>query len=126
MLVTLTLRFQQPLVFHGDFMSPQTRRTPRFPFIAIAEITDTLSGGQLSSRVAELSLNGCYVDMLNTLPTGSDVAIKIFSESECFVATAKVIYMHPNLGMGLAFQEVSLKSGAILQQWLLKASHAAT
>jgi hypothetical protein len=105
-------------------MNPQTRRTPRFPFIAIAEITDTLSGGQLSSRVAELSLNGCYVDMLNPLPSGNDVAIKIFSDSECFASTAKVIYAHPNLGMGLAFQEVSLKSGAILRQWLSKAGEA--
>ena len=105
-------------------MYQQTRRSPRFPFIAVAEITHTESGELLASQVAELSLNGCYVDMLNTLPIGCAVAIKIFAESECFSATAKVIYAHSNLGMGLAFQEVSLKSGALLRQWLLKASEA--
>jgi hypothetical protein len=98
--------------------------SPRFTFIAVAEITPTKSVGQLNSRVAELSLNGCYVDMLNTLPIGSEVSIKIFAESECFEAGAKVIYAYPNLGMGLAFKEVSLKSGTILRQWLLKASEA--
>jgi hypothetical protein len=59
--------------------------------------------------------------MLNTLPIGSAVAIKIFAQSENFEANAKVIYAHPNLGMGLAFEEVSLKSGALLRQWLLEA-----
>ena len=103
-------------------MNQKTRRGPRFPFIAVAEIAHTESGGQFSCRVSELSLNGCYVDMLNTLPIGSEVAIKIIAESECFEANAKVIYAHPNLGMGLAFEQVSLKSGELLRQWLLKAS----
>jgi PilZ domain len=102
-------------------MYQQTRRSPRFPFIAVAEIIHVKSGVQLGSRVAELSLNGCYVDMLNTVPIGSAVAIKIFAESECFMATAKVIYAHSNLGMGLAFEELSLKSGTILRRWLLEA-----
>jgi hypothetical protein len=97
-------------------MGQENRRSPRFPFIAVAEITHTDSGEQLDSRVAELSLNGCYVDMLNTLPVGSEIVIKIFAESECFEAAARVIY---------AFQQVSLKSGQLLRQWLLKASDAA-
>jgi hypothetical protein len=87
----------------------ELRRSPRFPFVAVAELSHPES-----SRVAELSLNGCYVDMLNTLPIGSVVTIKIFAESDCFEATAKAIYTHPNLGMGLAFQEVSIKSGGTL------------
>ena len=103
-------------------MNQKTRRSPRFPFIAVAEIAHTESGGNFSCRVSELSLNGCYVDMLNALPIGSEVRMKIFSESECFEANAKVIYAHPNLGMGLAFEQVSLKSQTLLRQWLLKAS----
>ena len=99
-----------------------TRRGPRLPFIAVAEIAHTESGGNFNCRVSELSLHGCYVDMLHTLPIGSALAIKIFAESECFEAHAKVIYAHPNLGMGLAFEKVSLKSQALLRQWLLKAS----
>jgi hypothetical protein len=105
-------------------MGQENRRSPRFSFIAVAEITHTDSG-QHDSRVAELSLNGCYVDMLNTIPVGNEIVITIFAESECFEATAKVIYAHPNLGMGLAFQGVSLKNGELLRQWLLKASDAA-
>jgi hypothetical protein len=98
------------------------RRSPRFPFIAVAEIAYRDSGGRLGCRVAKLSLHGCYVNTPNTLPIGREVSIKIFAESECFAATAKVVYVLPNSGMGLTFEEVSLKSQTLLREWLLKAS----
>src|ERR1700688_230169 len=103
-------------------MNQKTRRGPRYPFIAVAEIAHTESGGNFSCRVSELSLHGCYVDLLRTLPLGSELAIKIFAESECFEAHAKVIYTHPNLGMGLAFEKVSLKSHSLLRGGVVKAS----
>ena len=103
-------------------MYQEKRRTPRYPFIAAAEIIEATSGVQLNSQVAELSLNGCYLDMLNTLPVNSQVTLKICADSECFEATATVIYAHQGLGMGLVFQDVSLKSGILLRRWLQKAS----
>lgn len=103
-------------------MKQEVRSTPRFPFIAIAELTHRESGSQLNCQVSELSLNGCYVDLLNPLPAGSVVVIKIFAEFECFEASAKVIYAHQNLGMGLVFENVSIQSGSLLRRWLLKAN----
>jgi hypothetical protein len=88
----------------------------------VAEVTDAESGGQLNAQVAELSLNGCYLDMLNPLRVKSRVTLKVFAEGECFEASARVIYGHENLGMGLAFEEMSLKSGGLLRRWLAKAS----
>ena len=100
-------------------------RSPRYPFIAIAEIIHPESGGILGSRVAKISLSGCFVDTPKTLPVGSEVVIKIFAESECFAATANVVYANSNAGLGLAFRQVPLKSAALLRQWLLKSSDAA-
>jgi hypothetical protein len=102
----------------------ERRRTPRYPFHAAAEITDAQSGAKLSSQVAELSLNGCYLDMLNTLPVHSDVTVKIFSDAECFEAAAKVVYAHPGFGMGLSFLDISIKGGVTLRAWLAKASNS--
>ena len=98
------------------------RRSPRLPFIAVAEIAHRESGGRLSCQISTLSFHGCYVETLNTLPVGREISIKIFAESECFMATGKVIYELPSSGMGLAFEEVPLKSAALLREWLLKAS----
>jgi hypothetical protein len=102
----------------------KTRRSQRFPFIAVAEIAHAKSGGRVACRVAKLSLHGCYVDIPNTLPVSREVSIKIFCESECFAATARVVYELPNSGMGLSFEQVSSSSVELLQKWLLKADGA--
>jgi hypothetical protein len=47
-------------------------------------------------------------------------SIKIFAQSEWFATTAKAVYELPNSAMGLGFEEVSLKTGPILRQWLFK------
>ena len=100
-------------------------RSPRYPFIAVAEIIHPESGGILDTRVAKISLNGCFVDTPKTLPVGTEVVIKIFAESECFAATALVVYANSYSGVGLGFREVPPKSAALLRQWLLKASDTA-
>jgi hypothetical protein len=97
-------------------------RSPRYPFIAVVEIIHPESGGILGSQVAKISLNGCFVNAPKTIPVGSEVVIKIFAESECFAATAKIVYANSNSGVGLAFREVPLKSAALLRQWLQRAS----
>jgi hypothetical protein len=106
----------------GVLMSRKMRRRPRTSFIAVAQIAYREPDGSLSCQVATLSLHGCYVETPNTLVPGREVSIKIFAESEWFATNAKVVYELPNSAIGLAFAEVSLKSGAILRQWLLKAS----
>jgi hypothetical protein len=85
-------------------------RSPRYPFIAIAEIIYPESGGMLGSRVAKISLNGCFVETPKTLPVGSEVVIKIFAESECFAATAMVVYANSNSGVGLRFAKYREKA----------------
>jgi hypothetical protein len=110
------------LIPSGALMSQKPRRSPRIPFIAVAEIAYQDSGGRVSCQVTTLSLHGCYVETSRTLLIGREVSIKIFAESECFVAMAKVVYELPNAAIGVAFEEVQLKSQAILRQWLQKAS----
>lgn len=80
------------------------------------------SGSSLTGQVNELSAYGCYVESHTTLALDTTLTIKIFAEAECFEAKAKVIYAHPNFGMGMVFQELSLQNGNLLRQWLLKAT----
>jgi hypothetical protein len=60
----------------GALMTQKIRRSPRFPFIAVAEIGYRESGGRLSCQVATLSLHGCYVETPNTLPIGRGYRLK--------------------------------------------------
>src|SRR5580692_4207553 len=47
------------------------RRSPRFPFIASAQVVETRTEARLQARTSDLSREGCYLDMLNPLPIGT-------------------------------------------------------
>jgi len=98
-----------------------TRRTPRYPFVAPAEVTPQPSGTKLETKVKELSLYGCYLDTPSPLPVRTRVTIKICGRDEFFEATATVIYANPMLGMGLVFREVRPGYMEVLRRWLLQA-----
>jgi hypothetical protein len=99
----------------------ERRRVPRFPFVASAQVVDTKTKTELNARISELSLYGCYVDTINALPKGASVFIKIFTAEDFIEANGMVSYVHPNLGMGIAFFNVNPSFLPILQVWLRRA-----
>lgn len=99
-------------------MEQERRRSPRFPFIASAEVLEENNGSQLSARVSDLSATGCYVDTINPRPGGTAVRVRIFNETQSFEASATVAYSVVHLGMGLSFAEVPASSRDILREWL--------
>jgi hypothetical protein len=99
----------------------QRRRTPRYPFAAQAEVTEPISDKRIFARVKEISMNGCYLDMRDPLPTGKQIFVKIFTATDFFESSATVIYSQSNLGMGLAFREVSPHFMPTMHKWLLEA-----
>jgi hypothetical protein len=99
----------------------EKRRTPRYSFIADAEVVETASGAKLSARVSEFGLTGCYLDLTHPLPMGTSMLVKIFSGSEFFEAPGIVVYAHPNLGMGVQFHDVKPLFQNVLKKWVLAA-----
>jgi|SRR5271166_4855535 len=97
------------------------RKTPRYPFIANAEVGVQGANTRLEARVSEISLNGCYLDMLNPLEVGTVVTVKIFADGDFFESAATVVYCHPNLGMGLSFRDINPHFVPTMQKWLLEA-----
>jgi hypothetical protein len=93
--------------------------------VANAEVCEAGSSAWIHSQVSEISLKGCYLDMMNPLPVGTQVLVKIFENGEFFEAAAKAVYSHPNLGMGLAFRNIKPQFLPTLQKWLLGAMRTA-
>lgn len=96
----------------------EKRRSPRYSFIASAELIEERADVRIASRVSELSLHGCYLDMMNPFPTGVLVLVKISAGEGFFEAKAKIIYSQPNMGAGVGFLEVGPDSQAVLERWL--------
>jgi len=96
----------------------ERRRSPRFPFIASAEVRAENNSSRLAARVSDISAAGCYVDTINPLPHGTLVRVKIFNETQSFEAAATVAYSLAHLGMGLSLSEVPPNSMSVLREWL--------
>jgi len=90
------------------------RISPRFAFIAEAEILGTMG----CARVSELSARGCYIDSMNPLPKETTVRIRIrYGCSTCEFA-GTVIYTHAGFGMGVVFGELTGEQRSTLDVWL--------
>ena len=98
-----------------------TRKTPRYPFVAPAEVIDEGTGAKVTAQVKELSLYGCYLDTASPLSTRTKVMVKIYTPGEFFEAGATVIYSNQTLGMGLVFRDVKPLYLGILRKWLMVA-----
>ena len=105
-------------------MGQERRRTPRFPFVAAAEVVNVAGGMGISARVSELSLHGCYIDMSNPLPEGTSILVKIDYGGRHLEALGKVVYSAPLLGIGVSFCKISVHSSIVLKEWLVLAAQA--
>ena len=102
-------------------MKKDLRRVPRYAFIATAELIEQKTDVRIATRVSELSLHGCYLDMMNPFPPETLVIVKISAGDTIFQAKSKIVYVQPNLGAGVTFLEVTPENEAILQRWLAQA-----
>jgi PilZ domain len=94
------------------------RSNARFSFIAEAEVAEEGNAKGFVARVSELSSRGCYVDIVNPLPEGSEVRMTIRYGCSACTFKGTVIYTHPGFGMGVRFGETTAADRATLDVWL--------
>lgn len=103
-------------------MSSERRRFPRYQFIADAEIVVIEAGARFRVKTGDLSLGGCFLDMLNPSPENTEIRITIFWGGTEFTGLGRVVFVFPNLGMGVTFTDVAANQLDILQEWLREVS----
>jgi hypothetical protein len=94
------------------------RTTPRFSFIAEAEVMGVSDGAHVVARVSQLSSRGCYLDMLNPFPVGRELRFSIRYGCSTCELPGKVIYTHSGYGMGVLFGEIAREYRLMLDAWL--------
>jgi hypothetical protein len=99
----------------------ERRREPSVPFSAAAEILDEQDDSRTPSRIRDLSLAGCYVEMTNPFPVGKNVLIEIYTDSEFLETHATVAFFEPSQGMGLTFSVMQPFFTEVLNKWLAQA-----
>jgi PilZ domain len=96
----------------------ERRAAPRYSLIATVEIVEPVSDVHISGRISEISRTGCYVDILNPLPTGTLIRLRISRDQGTVSTAGKIIYIHEGMGMGVAFIEPPADQLKILDSWL--------
>jgi len=99
-------------------MDSDRRRSPRYRFIADTEITEIASNTRLGARSSDLSMGGCFLDMLNPPPEGTEILVTVQHASASFSALGRVVFVFPNVGMGVVFTNVEEDQLAVLRKWL--------
>jgi hypothetical protein len=94
------------------------RTTPRFSFIAEAEMTVSRDGTRVVARISKLSSRGCYIDMVNPFAMDTELRIRIRYGCSTCEMPGKVIYTHSGYGMGVVFGEIPPQNRGILDAWL--------
>jgi hypothetical protein len=92
------------------------RRSPRFPFIASAQVVETRTEARLVARTSDISREGIYLDMLNPLPTGTRLKINVTHQNKQLDAVGLVVHSELNVGMGVQFEEIGQR--AVIDAWL--------
>lgn len=106
-------------------MYQERRRGPRYPFVASAELIEQTADVRIATRVSELAMNGCYLDMMNPFPAGTLVLVKISAGEDLFQAKGKIAYSQTNMGAGVGFLEVDQASRLVLGRWIDEAKKEA-
>ena len=99
-------------------MENERRRSPRYPFVAKAEIIADSPSAFAVANVSELGLRGCRLDIKNPFPLNASVTVKISAAGELFESKAKIIYLKPGTGAGVSFLVIEPQSRAVLRRWL--------
>ncbi|MGB8475331.1 MAG: PilZ domain-containing protein [Candidatus Acidiferrum sp.] len=99
-------------------MSTERRRTPRFQFIADAELIEIRSGSKSHVKTGDLSAGGCFLDTLNPLPEATEIQVTIIHGHQRFIAVGRVVFAFPRLGVGVVFTQVAPDQRITLEGWL--------
>ena len=96
------------------------RRSPRYTFVASAEVTIEGSSSVIAKRLGDLSVHGCYL-CTASLPEGASITIRISAGNSVFQALGRVVYSKPTVGAGVEFRHIEPRYVTVLEEWLLEA-----
>ena len=102
-------------------MENDRRKSARVPLVAHIEVLDESTDTRLKSRVSDISRDGCYLDMVNPLPSGTPVRLTITSGEATFRARGRIVYSVQHMGAGVSFEEIEPQCVPVLQTWLAEA-----
>ena len=91
------------------------RPATRYDFRCEAQFCKRGSNAPLRGFLSDISLSGCYFETITPEPVGTPVEVS-FQASGAYVRFCGVVrVVHPNMGMGIEFADLSPEAARALQ-----------
>jgi hypothetical protein len=102
----------------GEYKGANKRRSQRYKCEGSAEVRADGSDVRTWAIFTDVSLHGCYVEAQATYPVGTMLHMKLEANGIRLESKGSVRVMYPNLGMGIAFVEMSEENMSHLKRML--------
>jgi hypothetical protein len=96
----------------------ERRIAPRFKVAIQVEIRPEGSAGPIRVSTSDLSLSGCYVEMMFTLEVDRRLEMTLWLGTTKIVTRARVATCHPQFGNGIQFLDMKADDSRLLGQFL--------
>jgi c-di-GMP-binding flagellar brake protein YcgR len=97
---------------------PDRRRDPRHSVQVQIELREEGSDIPLRMNTTDLSRGGCYVELMMTLPVGTNVTATVWLSNCSVRIRGRVVTRHPQFGNGIRFLEFADNGDKVLAQYL--------
>ncbi len=94
------------------------RYTIRYPFAAVAELTDMQTGQKVDGVTSDISLGGCFICTNKALPLNCRARLKLTRKDQVFEALVVIRIVKPRVGLGIEFFDLDAPSNEILAGWI--------
>jgi hypothetical protein len=103
----------------GERRRLERRKHPRYPVSGGgAEVRQQGVDARIWARLTDISLGGCYLEIMSPLPVLTYVSLVLTLEEQRLQAKGQVVVSHPHFGMGIQFIDLSAADRKMLESWL--------
>lgn len=98
----------QPLKIESQpaWTGEERRYAPRYRCAGDVELINPGTGITLHGSLSDISVGGCYVEMMAPLTSGKEVELRLTAKGVTLKARGVVRASHPAIGMGIEFTEM--------------------
>ena len=98
---------------------PERRKHWRYPCVGEAMVRARGSDVSLRGQLSDISLGGCYLEMMNPLGSETEVGLMLSLGGEVIHATGRVRASRQGFGMGIAFLELGDSDQVRLEELII-------
>lgn len=103
----------------GERRRIDRRKHPRYPVNGGgAEVRQQGVDSRIWARLTDISLGGCYLEIMSPLPVLTYVNLGLILEEQRLQAKGQVVVCHPNFGMGVQYIELGPADRRMLESWI--------